>query len=113
MLIPIGSLLLEFGGLLQKPGLTAFALRQKVGVKAFALLHKLGVKALGKLHKPGVVSLGAGCGSGVLVGGHPKVEDELQPHEDDESDDLNAMFHFVLSVMFAVVLTEESVTPNI
>jgi hypothetical protein len=44
-----------------------------------------------------------------LVGGHPKVEDGLQPHDDDESDDLNAMFHFVLSVVFSVVLTEESV----
>jgi len=36
----------------------------------------------------------------------------LQHHEDDECDDLNAMSHFVLSVLFAVFFTEESVTPN-
>src|SRR6185295_2042502 len=99
MLRPIGSLLLEFGGL-----------RQKLGLTAFVLLHKLGVKALGKLHKLGVVSLCAGCESGVLVGGHPKVEDGLQQHDDDESDDLNAMSHFVLSVMFAVVLRSGPLT---
>ena len=87
MLSPIGSLLLEFGGL-----------RQKLGLKAFVLLHKLGVKAPGKLHKLGVVSLCAGFESGVLVGGHPNVEDGLQHHDADESDDLNAMSHFDLVV---------------
>ena len=110
MLSPIGSLLLELGGLRQKPGITALGLRHKLGLVAFALLHKLCVKALGKLHKLGVVSLCAGCESRVLVGGHPKVEDDLQPHDDDESDDLNAMSHFVLCVVFAVVLTENFAT---
>jgi hypothetical protein len=98
MLSSIGSLLLEFGGLRQKPGIIALGLRHKLGLKAFVLLHKLGAKALGKLHKLGVVSLCAGFESGVLVGGHPNVEDGLQYHEDDESDDLNAMSHFDLVV---------------